>query len=1211
MYETLIRKKWCLPLALLLCLNLAFGSFMNAPRTYAESDSHSGPANLKIALDANGKEMITHNTVTIQWDFLPNETDNEIDIWNADDDSWITWGNLTTRTIGNLKPETTYRIYITWNKDRPSLAYKSNVLTFTTLPDTSEYPDPPLTAPLNLRVASVTDASVTLKWEVSPGATGYDLYVNGAWKQGVWDGALNTLTYELPADGRSAGTAYTFALGAQKTAEGQPVVVSGNSNAVALKWGELESPRDLQVVSANRTDVSLGWAAVPGATSYDIYRDGALVGNSENNHYMASGLKEGQTYKFKVVARNNLWTSNPSNETTAVPGHNYNIVTYYTSWSIYARNFKPSDIDATQITHINYAFADICWKGMSSAAKACQNADIPLQKDYVFDGEMILGDSAADPGNFAALNELKKTNANLKLMVSVGGWSWSNFFSNTAATEETRRAFANSVVEFLRAYKLDGLDIDWEYPVEGGEDDNSRSPNDPQNFTLLVQTIREALDAAGSEDGKYYLLTIASGQGDNFVVNANLAKAVNSLDFVNIMTYDYHGSWETCAAHNSPLYYDKADPSDLAERNNVQGGVLGHLNGGVPGAKLVVGIPFYGKGWIDCPPDGHGQYQACSGATPFGTWENGSFDFSDLENNYADKNGYTKYWNDASKTAYLYNPEKKVFLTYNDQTSMMYIASFVKSLDLAGVMSWEISGDRNKTLSSELAGDLPRNGAAGEKGLAAPANVKATGKDSKSIELSWDAVAGATGYEVFVNGALAGQTADTKWKLDSLAANTAYRIKVLAVQKSGSAIEAVSPFSAEINETTSGASSSYTPPAATPPQPVAGQLETTVAKDGDKTVITVVKDSALKAIAESDLVQFRIIADAAANASDVVVPPEVVAALAAKSDDAALSVIVGGAAFQVPIHSLPSAAGIRIIVSTPSVDKLDSIKAALQAQGLTLKANPIRLGIEQLNANGSYTAIASFSGQGPTRIFTINTALNADQSTGVVYVPELGGIRSVPTSFETGTDKLVKASVRDAGDRIYAVVESTVSFKDAMAEWAKKDAASAVAKLIVSGESADTFGANVPVSRAAFVSMVVRALGWIPEPATGEFSDVDPSSANAADIELARKLGIVKGKTASLFNPDGEVTREQMVVILANALRAAGVESGTGGASSLEKFVDRSAVAPYAQAAFADMVERKILLGVSPTQLAPKANVTKAQAAVIVMRALRGLGWTE
>lgn len=1236
------RSRIILPLVLLLALAPAWGSSWLAASAYADSETidppassglsvqsatyddpgagdpapadpaHAGPAHLRIARGPDGQELLTHNTATIEWDSLPNEADNEIDIWNADNDAWITWGNLTTHTVGNLKPETTYRIYITWNKDRPSLEYKSNVLEFTTLPDTSAYPEPPLTPPHDLRIVSLTDSSVTLKWKTSPGATGYDLYVNGAWKQGIWDGALDTVTYELPEDGRAAGTPYTFALGAQKAADGAPVSVSANSNAVTIAWGELAAPRDLQAVTATRTAAALGWAAVPGATSYDVYRDGVLVGTADSNRYTAEGLEAGRTYHFTVAARNALWTSQPSAEATVVPGADYNLVTYYTSWSIYGRGFQPSDIDAGQVTHINYAFADICWKGMGSAAKACRNDNVPLQQNYVFDGEMIVGDPDADLSNFAALNAMKSAHPNLKLLVSVGGWSWSNFFSDMAATEETRRAFANSVVQFLRAYGLDGLDIDWEYPVEGGEDDNSRRPEDAHNFTLLVETVREALDAAGAEDGKYYLQTIAAGQGDNFIVNANLAESAQYLDSVNLMTYDYSGSWQKLAAHNAPLYYDTNDPSEAAERNNVYGAVRAELGGGVPGVKLVVGVPFYGKGWAGCPANG--QYRTCDGATSFGTWENGSFDFSDLEDHYADKNGYVRYWNEASKTAYLYNPDEKVFMTYNDRTSMMYVASFVQSLDLAGVMSWEISGDRNRTLSSELARDLPTGGVPNASALAAPSQPRVAAKSDTAITLAWEASPSATSYEVFADDRFAGRTTDTRWTLESLKPGSAHRLKVLAVTEEGGAIQAVSPFSAEIAETTAtGVPSGSVPPAANAPKPEEGLLDASSVKDGGKTVLTVKTDAAVSAIKSSALKAFRIVADKTAQAADFIIPPEVMAAIAAKGDGATLSVVLGGAEFSLPVSSLPASSGLRIGIAPPGGEELQALTQALQAQGLTLRVGPLRFAVERSNADGTYSAIADadWTGDGPSRAFNASPA-DASRITGAVFVPALGEVRSVPTRTKPNADGTATAVLKDRGDRIYAVVESAAfDYGDVTAEWMKADAAAASAALIVSGESPTAFGPDVRVTRAQFVSMLVRALGWIPDRATGIFADVDPGSKYAADVELAKKLGLAQGVSDSRFDPDGAVTREQMAVLLANALRLAGAGSEAATASALDKFADRATIAPYAREALALLVDRDILRGVSPSALAPKAGVTKAQAAVVVMRMLRGLGGTE
>ncbi|WMT40165.1 glycosyl hydrolase family 18 protein [Paenibacillus sp. D2_2] len=581
--------------------------------------------------------------------------------------------------------------------------------------------------------------------------------MNGAWKTGTWENTATSVTYSL-GDQIEAGTKFTFTVGAQKTG----VSPSVDSNPVTITWGALEAPQDLQVITATRQTVSLGWAPVPGATYYDVDMDDNFLGSSENNRYVASGLTEGKSYSFAVIAKNELWESSMGAAITAVPGSDYTLVSYYTGWSVHDRKFYPEDVAVSKITHINYAFADLCWKKFGSGGAECQNEDLPLQEDYVFDGEIIVGDPEVDIDNFAVFSVIRDEHPNLKLMVSVGGWSWSKNFSNMAADEITRRSFANSVVKFLRQYELDGIDIDWEYPVEGGDDSNSRRPEDKQNFTLMMAALRDALDAAGSVDGKYYLLTMASGQGDNFVVNADFANSSAYLDFINIMTYDYSGKWDELANHNSPLFYDKKLPTSSAPRNNVRGGLLGHLNGGVPNYKLVVGVPFYGKGWEGCPAGG--EYQTCSkSSTSFGTWETGIFDFTDLDHNYVNKNGYERHWNDAAKVAYLYNADKQIFMTYNDENTMLYTASLVKTLDIAGTMNWEISGDRDKKLIAALNSALPIDGKVNTQELAAPSQPKVASTSTKSIKVTWDAVAGANAYEVYVNDQFAGYSDTTSY----------------------------------------------------------------------------------------------------------------------------------------------------------------------------------------------------------------------------------------------------------------------------------------------------------------------------------------------------------------------------------------------------------------------------------------------------------------
>lgn len=743
----------------------------------------AGATNLEVV-------EVTHNTVSLQWVNAPGIDDYWI--WTTSG-TYLSWGNSQFKLLGGLEPETTYSLIIGPDGVQfPNLteAQKSNVVTFTTLSDTTEYEEHPLTPPLNFKVTGVTSSSITLGFTGSPKADGYDYWVNGAWKGGIWDGS-NQFTYVVPAEQQVPGTVLKFLVAAQNSAES---TVSEKSNEVTIIWGQLTAPRDLQVVTANRSTVALGWAPTQGATSYEIYQDGSLIGTSLSNRYVVEGLTEGQSYSFYIKAKNELWTSPVSRSITAIPGAEYTNVTYYTSWSLSStgRNYKPEDLDISKITHINYAFSDLCWMKASTSGVPCQNDSIPLQTGYVYDGEMVLGDQVFDLQNFESFKTIKESNPHLKLLVSVGGWSWSKNFSNMAADEITRRAFANSAVAFMREYGLDGLDIDWEYPVEGGESYNVHRPEDNVNFTLLMKTVREAFDAAGSVDGKYYLLTIASAQADSFVVNADLANSVAYLDFVNIMTYDYSGSWSLLAHHNSPLYYDPAHPSGSAERNNVRGAALGHLNGGVPEYKLMLGIPYYGKGWAGCPETG--EYETCS-SIPSGTWESGIFDYTDIEQNFLNKNGFTRYWNNYAKVAYVYNEETGAFISYNDPTTMMYTSSLVKSLDLAGVMSWEVSGDRNRSLTSQLVKDLPINGIYNATALKEPANVRIIDSASDYITIAWDRVEDASGFEVFVNNSFAAYVEEAKFEVDGLSSDTAYTFTVYAVKKTNGEVSEVSPAS--------------------------------------------------------------------------------------------------------------------------------------------------------------------------------------------------------------------------------------------------------------------------------------------------------------------------------------------------------------------------------------------------------------------------------
>ena len=225
------------------------------------------------------------------------------------------------------------------------------------------------------------------------------------------------------------------------------------------------------------------------------------------------------------------------------------------------RVISTDEVDATRLTHINFAFSRI------------------------EDGKLVAG-YETDSANYAVLNQLKEDNPSLKIMVSVGGWGWSDGFSDMALTPERRERFIKSAVRFMQKHHIDGLDLDWEYPGLPGAG-NVHRPVDKENFTLLLEECREALDTISG--GKNYLLTIAAAAQQEYLDNTEMGEAAKYLDLVNLMSYDITGEWADSTGHHAGLfssaYYEGG--------HSVSKTVRMFREAGVPSEKLVVGIPFY------------------------------------------------------------------------------------------------------------------------------------------------------------------------------------------------------------------------------------------------------------------------------------------------------------------------------------------------------------------------------------------------------------------------------------------------------------------------------------------------------------------------------------------------------------------------------------------------------------------------------------------
>jgi len=171
------------------------------------------------------------------------------------------------------------------------------------------------------------------------------------------------------------------------------------------------------------------------------------------------------------------------------------------------------------------------------------------------------------------------------------------------------------------------------------------------------------------------------------------------------MTYDYNqADVHSQSGFNAPLNSDPSDPTTLSD-SFVAAGVASFLEAKVPANKIVLGMPFYGRGWTGCSTANHGLYQTCSSAST-GTWVSGVLDIADIEQNYLNSPDYTRYWDDNSDSPWLFDEKNGTFITYDDVESLSYKTAFIQQKALAGAMFWDITSDTHHTLLNKLARDL-------------------------------------------------------------------------------------------------------------------------------------------------------------------------------------------------------------------------------------------------------------------------------------------------------------------------------------------------------------------------------------------------------------------------------------------------------------------------------------------------------------------------
>ncbi|QFZ22495.1 chitinase [Saccharothrix syringae] len=462
------------------------------------------------------------------------------------------------------------------------------------------------------------------------------------------------------------------------------------------------------------------------------------------------------------------------------PDHSRRVIGYFTSWRT-GGNGAPAylvpDIPWTKVTHLNYAFAHL--DAQYRVSVGADGPDNPAT-GMTWPG-VDLDPSLPYKGHFNLLTKHKKQHPNVKTLISVGGWAETGGFFNPDGTrnasggfyklgaqpQATVDAFADSAVRFIRAYGFNGVDIDYEYATSnnhaGNPDDfwisNANRGTLWAGYEKIMKALREKLDRASAEDGRHYLLTAAVPASGWLLRGQEAYQVTRYLDYVNIMSYDLHGSWNHFVGPNAALYDDGKD-GELAA-----GGVytapqyegMGYLNtdwayhyyrGAMQAGRINIGVPFYSRGWqgvtggtnglwgraalpdqTRCPagtgssvgsttPCGNGAvgidnlwHDSTAGGAEVPSGVNPLWHAKNLENgitpDYLAKHGldpvndptdrltgtYKRFYDSTLTAPWLWNADKKVFLSTEDEQSIAAKAKYVADKGIGGVMIWELAGD--------------------------------------------------------------------------------------------------------------------------------------------------------------------------------------------------------------------------------------------------------------------------------------------------------------------------------------------------------------------------------------------------------------------------------------------------------------------------------------------------------------------------------------
>lgn len=577
----------------------------------------------------------------------------------------------------------------------------------------------------------------------------------------------------------------------------------------------------------SQVDISITWNAWSGTggDNYKVYFDDVMV----NQGTLSPGTKSGTiTFPYTKGGRHTLTVAlcegavcersdgkpiviadtdgvhlqplamdvDPNNGNYTAPMDTV-IGAYFVEWGIYGRDFDVTNIPAQNLTHLLYGFIPICgpneslkeiengnsWRALQTACADSQDYEVVIHDPWAAVQKTLPGISQNDPirGTYAQLMALKQRYPDLKILPSVGGWTLSDPFYGFT-NKANRDVFVASMKQFLKTWKFyDGVDIDWEFPGGDGANPNlGDKALDGQAYVDLMQELRAMLDELELETGRQYELTSAIGMGYDKIEDVDYAQAVQHMDYIFAMTYDFYGGWNNVPGHQTALYcgshmsQGECDGTGLDDQGNprkgpaytADNGIQKLLGQGVAANKVVLGVAMYGRGWEGVTADKVSNDNPMTatatgklaGTTAQGVWEPGIQDYKGLKTymlgaSGTGVNGYEARYDEQAHGAYIWNPTNGKLVTYDSPRSVKAKGQYVNNLGLAGLFAWEIDADNGDILNAMhqgLASGGPINTPPSvqvptsvtiDSGQAAVISAQATDADNDILSYLWQAPA--------------------------------------------------------------------------------------------------------------------------------------------------------------------------------------------------------------------------------------------------------------------------------------------------------------------------------------------------------------------------------------------------------------------------------------------------------------------------------------